>query len=86
MLVRSPKSFWMCSSVKNNWPDHAAPMLTVLCGIKCKLSIMNASVTITTSCVLFSVDRPNKLQVSHPQGAARGDMEQDCDGEVEHEM
>ena len=59
---------------------------SILCGIKCKLSIIHASVTICHVCALFSVDRPNQLQVSHPQGAARGYLEQDCEGQVEPAM
>ena len=57
----------------------------ILCGIKCKLS--HASEIIHhVVCVLSCIDRPNQLQVPYPQGAARGDMEQNCEGEVEHAM
>ena len=36
--------------------------------------------------VVPSVDRSNKLQVSHLQGQARRGMEQDCPGQVKYAL
>ena len=55
-----------------------------LCGIKCELSYRASETIHRVVCVLSSVDRSNQLQVPHTKGAAKRDMEQNCEGEVEY--